>query len=145
MDDPTLLIALSLAAVFSVIAAARFVLFGERGIITRKRLEEVHKLEVQVRTSGNESVLDDMLALARGYSNVGKLNEAERTMRQALSLTEQEFGKTDAGLIPVLETYAHVLAKMHRSVESKKMKERIKAIKEGKPFEEQSYKRSRRR
>lgn len=144
MDDPTLSLALLLAAVFSVAAAFRFVLFGERGIITRKRQEEIRKLEVRVRTSGNEEVIDDMLALARGYSQVGKLNEAERTLRQALALTEQEFGKTDGALVPVLETYSQVLAKMNRSAESKKMKERMKSIKTGRPFEQTTFKRSRR-
>ena len=119
-------------------------LFGERGVVTRKRKAQCLKLEVKVRTSGNADIIDDLIELARGYSKVGRHNEAERTMRQALTLTEQEFGKGDSALLPVLDAYASVLTRAKRQVEANSMKQRARAIKENKPFEEKSFKRSRR-
>ncbi|MBC7998015.1 MAG: tetratricopeptide repeat protein [Leptolyngbya sp.] len=141
--DPTLLAGIALAVVISVALFARNVLFGESGIITKARKLETGDLEVSVRTSGNEYILDDLISLIKNYSLSGKHEEAIRSARQALTVAEQEFGKNDEAIIPVLEVYAHALNAAKRQVEAKNLKERIKAIENNKPYDERSFKKSR--
>jgi len=142
--DTTLLTGIAIAVVISAALAARQVLYGEEGVITKKRRLETGDLEVSVRTSGNEFVLDDLMTLMKNYSLSGRNDEAIASARQALTIAEQEFGKSDEAVIPILEAYADVLVRAKRQVEAKNLKERIKSIREKKPYEEKSFKRSRR-
>jgi len=142
--DTTLLTGIAIAVVISAALAARQVLYGEEGVITKKRRLETGDLEVSVRTSGNEFVLDDLMTLIKNYSLSGRNDEAIASARQALTIAEQEFGKSDEAVIPILEAYADVLVRAKRQVEAKNLKERIKSIREKKPYEEKSFKRSRR-
>ncbi|PZM81676.1 MAG: hypothetical protein DKT66_20985 [Candidatus Melainabacteria bacterium] len=142
--DPTLLLGIGIAVVISLALVARNVLYGEEGVITKKRRLETGDLEVSVRTSGNEYVLDDLMALMKNYSLSGKNDEAIAAARKALNIAEQEFGKSDDAIIPILEAYADVMLRAKRTVEAKNLKERIRAIREKKPYEERSFKRSRR-
>lgn len=142
--DPTLLLGIGIAVVISLALVARNVLYGEEGVITKKRRLETGDLEVSVRTSGNEYVLDDLMALMKNYSLSGKNDEAIAAARKALNIAEQEFGKSDDAIIPILEAYADVMLRAKRAVEAKNLKERIRAIREKKPYEERSFKRSRR-
>jgi hypothetical protein len=142
--DPTLLLGIGIAVVISLALVARNVLYGEEGVITKKRRLETGDLEVSVRTSGNEYVLDDLMALMKNYSLSGRNDEAIAAARKALNIAEQEFGKSDDAIIPILEAYADVMQRARRNVEAKNLKERIRAIREKKPYEERSFKRSRR-
>ncbi len=142
--DPTLLLGIAIAVVISLALVARNVLYGEEGVITKKRRLETGDLEVSVRTSGNEYVLDDLMALMKNYSLSGRNDEAIAAARKALNIAEQEFGKSDDAIIPILEAYADVMQRAKRNVEAKNLKERIRAIREKKPYEERSFKRSRR-
>lgn len=142
--DPTLLLGIGIAVVISLALVARNVLYGEEGVITRRRRLETGDLEVSVRTSGNEYVLDDLMALMKNYSLSGRNDEAIAAARKALNIAEQEFGKSDDAIIPILEAYADVMQRAKRNVEAKNLKERIRAIREKKPYEERSFKRSRR-
>lgn len=142
--DPTLLLGIGIAVVISLALVARNVLYGEEGVITKKRRLETGDLEVSVRTSGNEYVLDDLMALMKNYSLSGRNDEAIAAARKALNIAEQEFGKSDDAIIPILEAYADVMQRAKRNVEAKNLKERIRAIREKKPYEERSFKRSRR-
>lgn len=142
--DSTLLLGIGIAVVISVALVVRSALFGAEGLITKKRRLETGELEVSVRTSGNEFILDDLMALIRNYSLSGMHDEAIAKSRQAMNIAEQEFGKTDEAIIPILEVYADALVRAKRQVEAKNLKERIKSIREKKPYEERSFKRSRR-
>ncbi len=142
--DPVLLLGIGIAVVISVALMVRNVLYGEEGVITKRRRLETGDLEVSVRTSGNEYVLDDLMTLMKNYSLSDRNDEAIATARKALNIGEQEFGKTDEAIIPILEAYADVMQRAKRQVEAKNLKDRIKAIREGKPYEERSFKRSRR-
>lgn len=142
--DPVLLLGISIAVVISLAIVARNVLFGEDGVITKKRKAETGELEVSVRTSGNQYILDDLMALIKNYSLSGMHDEAIANSRQALTIAEQEFGKTDDAIIPILEAYADALNRAKRQVESKNLKERIKSIRDNKPYEDRSFKKSRR-
>lgn len=142
--DPTLLLGIGIAVVISLALVARNVLYGEEGVITKKRRLETGDLEVSVRTSGNEYVLDDLMALMKNYSLSGRNDEAIAAARKALNIAEQEFGKSDDAIIPILEAYADVMQRAKRNVEAKNLKERIRAIREKKTYEERSFKRSRR-
>lgn len=142
--DPTLLLGIGIAVVISLALVARNALYGEEGVITKKRRLETGDLEVSVRTSGNEYVLDDLMALMKNYSLSGRNDEAIAAARKALNIAEQEFGKSDDAIIPILEAYADVMQRAKRNVEAKNLKERIRAIREKKPYEERSFKRSRR-
>lgn len=142
--DSTLLLGIGIAVVISAALVVRNVLFGEEGVITKKRRLETGELEVSVRTSGNEFILDDLMALIKNYSLSGMHDEAIVKSRQALNIAEQEFGKADEALIPVLEAYADALNRARRQVEAKNLKVRIKSIREKEPYEERSFKRSRR-
>lgn len=142
--DSTLLLGIGIAVVISVALVIRSALFGEQGLITKKRRSETGELEVSVRTSGNEFILDDLMALIKNYSLSGMHDEAIAKSRQAMTIAEQEFGKTDEAVIPILEAYADALMRAKRHVEAKNLKERIKSIREKKPYEERSFKKSRR-
>jgi hypothetical protein len=142
--DPTLLLGIGIAVVISLALVARNVLYGEEGVITKKRRLETGDLEVSVRTSGNEYVLDDLMELMKNYSLSGRNDEAIAAARKALNIAEQEFGKSDDAIIPILEAYADVMQRAKRNVEAKNLKERIRAIREKKTYEERSFKRSRR-
>lgn len=142
--DPVALLGIGIAVVISVALVVRNALYGEQGVITKRRRLETGDLEVSVRTSGNEFVLDDLMTLMKNYSLSGRNDEAIATARKALNIGEQEFGKTDEAIIPILEAYADVLQRAKRQVEANNLKDRIKAIREGKPYEERSFKRSRR-
>ncbi len=142
--DSTLLLGIGIAVVISVALVIRSALFGEQGLITKKRRSETGELEVSVRTSGNEFILDDLMALIKNYSLSGMHDEAIAKSRQAMTIAEQEFGKTDEAIIPVLEAYADALNRAKRQVEAKNLKERIKSIREKKPYDERSFKKSRR-
>ena len=142
--DSTLLLAIGIAVVISVALVVRQALFGEAGVITKKRRMETGELEVSVRTSGNQFILDDLMTLIKNYSLSGMHDEAIAKSRQALNIAEQEFGKTDEAIIPILEAYADALNRARRQVEAKNLKERIKSIREKKPYDERSFKRSRR-
>lgn len=142
--DPVLLLGIGIAVVISVALVVRNALYGEEGVITKRRRLETGDLEVSVRTSGNEFVLDDLMTLMKNYSLSGRNDEAIATARKALNIGEQEFGKTDEAIIPILEAYADVMQRARRQVEAKNLKDRIKSIRDGKPYEERSFKRSRR-
>ncbi len=142
--DSTLLLGIGIAVVISMALVVRSALFGAEGLITKKRRLETGELEVSVRTSGNEFILDDLMALIRNYSLSGMHDEAIAKSRQAMNIAEQEFGKTDEAIIPILEVYADALSRAKRQVEAKNLKERIKSIRDKKPYEERSFKRSRR-
>lgn len=142
--DPVLLLGISIAVVISLAIVARNVLFGEDGVITKKRKAETGELEVSVRTSGNQYILDDLMALIKNYSLSGMHDEAIANSRQALTIAEQEFGKTDDAIIPILEAYADALNRSKRHVEAKNLKERIKSIRDNKPYEDRSFRKSRR-
>ena len=142
--DPTLLLGIGIAVVISVALVVRSALYGVDGVITKKRRLETGDLEVSVRTSGNEFILDDLMALIKNYSLSGMHDEAIVKSRQALTIAEQEFGKTDEAIIPILDAYADALICAKRQVEAKNLKERIKSIREKTPYEERSFKRSRR-
>lgn len=142
--DSTLLLGIGIAVVISVALVVRNALYGEEGVITRKRRMETGELEVSVRTSGNQFILDDLMALIKNYSLSGMHDEAIAKSRQALNIAEQEFGKTDEAIIPILEAYADALNRARRQVEAKNLKDRIKSIRDKKPYEERSFKRSRR-
>ncbi len=141
--DSTLFFGIGIAVVISVALVVRNVLFGADGVITKQRRLETGELEVSVRTSGNEFILDDLMALIKNYSLSGMHDEAINKSRQALTIAEQEFGKTDEAIIPILEAYADALNRAKRQVEAKNLKDRIKSIREKKPYEERSFKRSR--
>ena len=142
--DSTLLLGIGIAVVISTALLVRNVLFGADGVITKKRRLETGDLEVSVRTSGNEYVLDDLMTLMKNYSLSLRHDEAIASARKALNIAEQEFGKTDDAIIPILEAYADVMQRAKRNVEAKNLKERIKAIREKKPYDDRSFKRSRR-
>jgi hypothetical protein len=142
--DSTLLLGIGIAVVISVALVVRSALYGEQGLITKKRRAETGELEVSVRTSGNEFILDDLMALIKNYSLSGMHDEAIAKSRQAMTIAEQEFGKTDEAVIPILEAYADALTRAKRQVEAKNLKERIKSIREKKPYDERSFKKSRR-
>lgn len=142
--DPTLLFGIGIAVVISSALIIRNVLYGEQGVITKRRRLETGDLEVSVRTSGNEYVLDDLMALMKNYSLGGRHDDAIASARKALNIAEQEFGKGNDALIPILEAYADVMQRARRNVEAKNLKERIKAIRDKKPYEDRSFKRSRR-
>ena len=84
------------------------------------------------------------MALMKNYSLSGRHDDAIASARKALNIAEQEFGKSDDALIPILEAYADVMQRARRNVEAKNLKERIKAIRDKKPYEDRSFKRSRR-
>jgi hypothetical protein len=142
--DTTLLLGIGIAVVISAALVARNALYGADGVITKKRRLETGDLEVSVRTSGNEYVLDDLMTLMKNYSLSGRNDEAIASARKALNIAEQEFGKNDEALIPILEAYADVFNRARRQVEAKNLKERIKAIREKRPYDDRSFKRSRR-
>ncbi len=142
--DATLLLGIGIAVVISIALFVRNILFGQDGVITKKRRLETGELEVSVRTSGNEYVLDDLMTLMKNYSLSGRHDEAIASARQALSIAELEFGKSDDAIIPILEAYADVMQRAKRNVEARNLKERIKAIREKKPYDDRSFKRSRR-
>ncbi|MBA3859586.1 MAG: hypothetical protein C0507_21990 [Cyanobacteria bacterium PR.3.49] len=142
--DTTLLLGICIAVVISAALLFRNALYGAEGVITKKRRLETGDLEVSVRTSGNEYVLDDLMTLMKNYSMSGRNDEAIASARKALNIAEQEFGKSDEALIPILEAYADVLNRARRQVEAKNLKERIKAIREKRPYDDRSFKKSRR-
>ncbi len=59
------------------------------------------------------------MALIKNYSLSGMHDEAIAKSRQAITIAEQEFGKTDEAIIPILEAYADALVRAKKAGRSK--------------------------
>lgn len=125
MDLNTLGITFCLALVLMVLIYSLIV----RPVVKRRKEEGLRELELRVKMGGGLEMISVFLELADAYSGLGRHNQAESTMRKALTLAENEFGKKNRGLIPILEQYAGILAAMNRQVEADSMLKRAREIK----------------
>lgn len=125
MDPNTLGITVCLALVLMVLVYSLIV----TPVVRRRKEADLKELELRVKMGGGLEMISVFLELADAYSGLGKFNEAESTMRKALTLAENEFGKKNPGLIPILKQYAGILAGMNRRVEADNMLRRAGEIK----------------
>ncbi|MBK9145457.1 MAG: tetratricopeptide repeat protein [Candidatus Melainabacteria bacterium] len=125
MDPNTLGITVCLALVLMVLVYSLIV----TPVVRRRKEADLKELELRVKMGGGLEMISVFLELADAYSGLGRFNEAESTMRKALTLAENEFGKKNPGLIPILKQYAGILAGMNRRVEADNMLRRAGEIK----------------
>lgn len=125
MDPHTLGITVCLALVLMVLVYSLIV----TPVVRRRKEADLKELELRVKMGGGLEMISVFLELADAYSGLGRFNEAESTMRKALTLAENEFGKKNPGLIPILKQYAGILAGMDRRVEADNMLRRAGEIK----------------
>ncbi|MBZ0187755.1 MAG: tetratricopeptide repeat protein [Candidatus Obscuribacterales bacterium] len=102
--------------------------------VKRAKLNQVASLEVKIKMGGGLEIIDSFIDLACAYSALGRHNDAESTMRKALSLAENEYGKKNPDIIPILKSYSKILSNMNRKIEAQTMLKRASKI--------ASYKRS---
>ncbi|MCA9803944.1 MAG: tetratricopeptide repeat protein [Cyanobacteria bacterium HKST-UBA02] len=125
MDLNTLGITVCFTLVLTVLVYSLIV----RPVVKRRKEEGLRELELRVKMGGGLEMISIFLELADAYSGLGRHNEAESTMRKALTLAENEFGKKNPGLIPILKQYAGILAGMNRQVEAENLLKRAREIK----------------
>ena len=114
--------------VISFLAVLYILIFGPGGHISKAREREVKRLEMKIKVGGGIEMIDDFIELARAYVKTGRMSDAESAMRKALAIAENEFGKTNKQLAPVIKAYASTLNKMKRNVESDNMRKRLKDL-----------------
>ena len=83
---------------------------------------------MKIKVGGGIEMIDDFIELARAYVKTGRMSDAESAMRKALAIAENEFGKTNKQLAPVIKAYASTLNKMKRNVEADNMRKRLKDL-----------------
>lgn len=74
------------------------------------------------------SLATSLSKLALVYSAQGKYKESELLHQNALEMMEKARGRMDPELAPILENYAVLLRKTHRSLEAEKLERRARVI-----------------
>lgn len=94
-----------------------------------------HVLETMVRALGerHRAVVQTLIVFAGVYVEEGKSDEAKRAKalplyERALAIQEASLGPADPGLLPLLEPYADLLAKLHDSPKAAEVRARIDLI-----------------
>lgn len=103
-------------------------IFGPSGHIRKSREQEAKQLETKISIGGGIELIDDFCQLARVYAKLGRLADAESTMRKALTLAENEYGKANPILKPYLKKYANILNKCNRGIEAGNIMKRAKEL-----------------
>ncbi len=117
-----------LVLVIAFLAVVYILIFGPSGHIRKGREAEAKRLENKIRVGGGLELINDFMELARAYIKLGRNSDAESAMRKALAMAENEYGKKNERLAPVIKTYAWVLARSNRTVEAENMQKRIKDL-----------------
>lgn len=114
--------------VISFLAAVYILIFGPGGHLHRAREKEAKRLETKITVGGGIEIIDEFCELAEAYAKLGRLTDAESTMRKALTIAENEIGKSNPDLIPILKKYAKILSKCNRGIEAGNMLKRAKEL-----------------
>ena len=114
--------------VISFLAAVYILIFGPGGHLQRVREKEAKLLETKIKIGGGIEIIDDFSELAFAYAKLGRLSDAESTMRKALAIAENELGKKNPDLIPIINKYAQILSKCNREIEAENMRKRAREI-----------------
>lgn len=110
------------------LATLYILLFGPGGHFNKEREKEAKRLERKITIGGGIEIIDDFISLARVYTKLNRLTEADTTMKKALAIAENEYGKNSREIIPILKKYASVLNKCGRSIEAKNLHKRAREI-----------------
>ena len=90
--------------------------------------ERIRELQIKIRMANGMEIMDSFVELAQVYESLDRLYEAESALSKALALAEREMGKENVALIPILDVYSFVLARMNRKIESGTMRKRADEI-----------------
>ena len=115
----------AVVAILVVVGAVWSYFISPFGPMSARWKAEVHELEVHIRMSTGDQLIEDLRAIARLYRKLGKRWEAEQALRRATIIAKQQWGENSEQVTGVLEEYAALMASMHRKGESSNVRKQI--------------------
>lgn len=125
--DGAAILAIAVVVTMVIIAAIYSFFTGPSSPLAASWKKELHELDVKVRMGSDESLIDDLRSMSKLQRKLGNQWEAEKTLRRALQICEQQWGRKSPHIQPVLGDLAELLVAMHRKDEATQLRKQLKS------------------